>query len=272
MRCLQGFSCLGKRYQGRDICYGHNEETVTIYDVTSDKKIDNQTKIISRVLYEGAESICQGQALDILNQEVLFLDEEFEEIRGVVGLGTNKPPTHIVQNSYSDGGNRKIPGLSHAIRDLKKPLHRIFQREIYDISSIPSDLTGNSVYQAASFDTFTEDDDFLTPAFFGTWPFYAGLKSGWIFVHTIERGSFVLRATDQSPAPLPVCNADDYLEEFRADSMPGRLEELQDLGSTLNARQRGAWGVRKTYASEACTRTIGVAAQVSSAFAFVQTA
>ncbi|CAL3973408.1 unnamed protein product [Diplocarpon coronariae] len=54
--------------------------------------------------------------------------------------------------------------------------------------------------------------------------------------------------------------------------MPGRLEELQELCSTLTARQRGASGVRKTYASEACTRTIGVAAQVSSAFAFVQTA
>ncbi|OWP04260.1 hypothetical protein B2J93_9328 [Marssonina coronariae] len=166
IREMQSYPTLGKRYQGRDICYGHNEETVTIYDVTSDKKIDNETKIISRVSYEGAEYICQSQALDILNQEVLFLDEEFEEIRGV----------------------------------------------IYDISSIPSDLTGNSVYQAASFDTFTEDDDLLTPAFFGTWPFYAGLKSGWIFVHTIERGSFVLRATDQSPAPLPVCNADDCLE------------------------------------------------------------
>ena len=39
------------RYQGRDICYGYNEDTLTIYDVT-DKA--NVTNVISRISYEGA--------------------------------------------------------------------------------------------------------------------------------------------------------------------------------------------------------------------------
>ncbi len=39
-----------KKYVGRDICYGYNEDTLTIYDVT-DK---NATNIISRTSYEGA--------------------------------------------------------------------------------------------------------------------------------------------------------------------------------------------------------------------------
>ncbi|KAG7126732.1 Inositol-1 like protein [Verticillium longisporum] len=44
------------KYQGRDICYGYNEDTLTIYDVT-DK---TTTKIISRTSYEGASYTHQG--------------------------------------------------------------------------------------------------------------------------------------------------------------------------------------------------------------------
>lgn len=39
------------RYWGRDICYGFNEDTLTIYDVSNKA---NVTKIISRTTYDGA--------------------------------------------------------------------------------------------------------------------------------------------------------------------------------------------------------------------------
>lgn len=39
-----------EKYFGRDICYGYNEDTLTIYDVTN----KNETNIISRTSYEGA--------------------------------------------------------------------------------------------------------------------------------------------------------------------------------------------------------------------------
>lgn len=44
-----------KRYEGRDICYGYNEDTLTIYDVTNKA---NVTNIISRISYEGASCKC----------------------------------------------------------------------------------------------------------------------------------------------------------------------------------------------------------------------
>ena len=42
-----------KKYFGRDICYGYNEDTLTIYDVTN-KNGPNAGKIISRTPYVGA--------------------------------------------------------------------------------------------------------------------------------------------------------------------------------------------------------------------------
>lgn len=45
-----------KKYQGRDICYGYNEDSLTIYDVTS--KVN--TLVISRTSYESASYTHQG--------------------------------------------------------------------------------------------------------------------------------------------------------------------------------------------------------------------
>jgi hypothetical protein len=48
-----------KKYFGRDICYGYNEDTLTIYDVTN-KNGPNAGKIISRTPYVGASYTHQG--------------------------------------------------------------------------------------------------------------------------------------------------------------------------------------------------------------------
>lgn len=42
-----------KKYNGRDICYGYNEDTLTIYDVTN-KTGPQAASIISRTPYVGA--------------------------------------------------------------------------------------------------------------------------------------------------------------------------------------------------------------------------
>jgi choice-of-anchor B domain-containing protein len=64
------------KYVGRDICYGYNEDSLTIYDVT-DKA--NST-IISITSYEGATYTHQGWVLDPNNQEYLVMDDEIDEI------------------------------------------------------------------------------------------------------------------------------------------------------------------------------------------------
>ena len=58
------------KYFGRDICYGYNEDTLTIYDVTN-KNGPKAGKIISRTPYVGASYTHQ---VSIPIQEELLLD------------------------------------------------------------------------------------------------------------------------------------------------------------------------------------------------------
>ncbi|CRJ99867.1 hypothetical protein BN1723_008711 [Verticillium longisporum] len=90
-----------KRYEGRDICYGYNEDTLTIYDVTNKA---NVTNIISRISYEGAAYTHQGWVLDPKNQEYLVMDDELDEVRARGPAADGFPVTYIWD-----------------IRDLEKP-------------------------------------------------------------------------------------------------------------------------------------------------------
>lgn len=93
-----------KRYQNVEICYAFAEDTITIFDVTN--RIGNSTTIISRTTYEGAQFVHQGVFLDINNQEYLIMDDEIDELMGLVegNVGRQHPTTRIFD-----------------IRDLEKP-------------------------------------------------------------------------------------------------------------------------------------------------------
>ncbi|KAH6903262.1 hypothetical protein BKA70DRAFT_1111118, partial [Coprinopsis sp. MPI-PUGE-AT-0042] len=65
-----------KKYEGREVCYGYNEDALTIYNIT-DKK---NTTIISITSYDGAAYTHQGWVLDETNQDYLLLDGELDEV------------------------------------------------------------------------------------------------------------------------------------------------------------------------------------------------
>lgn len=74
---------------------------------------------------------------------------------------------------------------------------------VLDVSSIPSDPTGAGVCEAGFFDIHPEDDTAEgggIVAFTGTWSSYAYFKSGFIYINTIERGSFVVKMTSKACA------------------------------------------------------------------------
>ena len=81
-----------EKYQGADICYGYNEDTLTIYDVTNKA---NAT-IISRTSYEGASYTHQGWVLDTENQEYLLLDDEYDEYDGAGEAADGYPGEHFL--------------------------------------------------------------------------------------------------------------------------------------------------------------------------------
>lgn len=192
-----------KRYQGIDICYGYNEDTLTIYDVT-DK---SNATIISRTGYEGAAYTHQGWLLDPNDQRFLVMDDEYDEYDGVGPAADGFAVTYIWD--VSDLQNPKQTGI------FKSPQYGIDHNQyiykgkswqshygaglrIIDVSSIPSDPTGKGVKEVGFFDVYPEDDHLPNQGsleFVGSWSSYALFKSGFVVVNTIERGAFVVKYT-----------------------------------------------------------------------------
>jgi choice-of-anchor B domain-containing protein len=276
------------RYQGRDICYAYNEDTLTIYDVTN--KVGNTTNIISITSFSGAEYVHQGVVNDEQNQEYLFLDDEFDERDATIGPMTQGlPTTHIfdirdLQNPHYTGnyaGKRRAIDHNQYVVD-----GNLYQSNygaglsVIDISSVTKDPSGGSLCEAGFFDIHPEDDELEgggTVAFVGSWSHYANFRSGFIFVHTIERGSFVVKmASKECPKPA-VCEADTCLSALRASSIEGRLEQSQQFCGNFTVRQRDDFGLIPNYARVGCGSRNGegereVVAKVSSACACVPTA
>lgn len=190
-----------ERYVGTDICYGYNEDTLTIYNVT-DKTAPT---IISRISYEGASYTHQGWLLDTEWQDFLVLDDEYDEYDKVGPGAAGYPITYIWD--ITDLEAPKQTGYYQALR--KGIDHNQFVSDgfayqsnyggglvILDVSSIPTDPTGAGVEQVAFFDIYPEDDDVEGGGeieFVGTWSHYPFFKSGYIVINTIERGAYVVK-------------------------------------------------------------------------------
>lgn len=191
------------KYQGRDVCYGYNEDTLTIYDVTNKKN----TSIISRTSYEGASYSHQGSLLDDKWQEFLLLDDELDEQRGNGPAGDGYPVTFIwdirsLESPKQTGTFRStVKSIDHnqyVIDNLAYQSNYGAGLRVLDVSSVPKKPTGEDVCEAGFFDVYPEDDNVEGGGlvdFLGTWSNYAYFKSGYIFVNSIERGGFLLKMT-----------------------------------------------------------------------------
>ncbi|PIA92844.1 hypothetical protein CB0940_04698 [Cercospora beticola] len=200
-----------KKYYGKDICYGFNEDTLTIYNVENKKGL-TAAEIISITPYKGASYSHQGWVLDPNWQTHLVLDDELDE--GLV---------------VPDEVNPESPALDgfpvtyiFDITNLEKPVNTGFYKSkvksvdhnqfvhnglsfqsnyqaglrVLDVSSIPRDPSGKSVREIAFFDTYPQDDSLpgggLPDWTYGTWSHYS-FPSGWIVINTIDRGPFVVK-------------------------------------------------------------------------------
>ncbi|CAN8102650.1 unnamed protein product [Discula destructiva] len=188
----------------RDICYGYNEDTLTIYDVT-DKTAPT---IISRTGYTGASYVHQGWVTDTQWQTRLLLDDEWDEEKQN-GEGAEQYPvtyfwdisslaapklTGFFRNEHGKGIDHNqfvIDGFAYQ-SNYGGGLH------VLDVTSLEADPTGAGVSLAAFFDIYPEDDALPGRGvvdYVGTWGHYPFFKSGFIVVNTIERGAFVVKRT-----------------------------------------------------------------------------
>jgi choice-of-anchor B domain-containing protein len=203
-----------KKYYGRDICYGYNEDTLTIYDVT-DRKGTNASYIISRTPYVGASYTHQGWVLDPFWQTHLVMDDELDE-------GQIDPNRTAVDSPARDGfaityiwdiQNLEAPKVTgHYKTHVRSVDHNQYVYDglsyqsnyqaglrILDVSSIPQFPDGSKVKEIAYFDVYPPDDvkpgggDALWDA--GTWSAYT-FKNGFVVINTIDRGVFVVKQAD----------------------------------------------------------------------------
>ncbi|KAF3349320.1 hypothetical protein HYQ45_008522 [Verticillium longisporum] len=251
------------RYYGRDICYGYNEDTLTIYDVTN--KVGNVTNIISISDFPGAEYIHQGVVNNETWQEYLFLDDEFDERDAKVGPMTKGlPTTHIfdirdlekpVYTGNYAGKTRSIDHNQYIVNGLLYQSNYGNGLNVLDTSSVTKDPTGASICEVGHFDIHPEDDEAPgggVVAFTGSWSSYANFKSGFIFVHTIERGSFVVKLTSKTCPKPPKCSSNNCMRALRASHIPGRLEESIEFCGNFTVRQETDEKLVPSYAAKAC--------------------
>jgi choice-of-anchor B domain-containing protein len=265
-----------EKYFGRDICYGYNEDTLTIYDVTDRAK----SSIISVTSYEGATYTHQGWVLDTEWQEYLFMNDEIDEVDGAGMAADGYPVTYIwdikdlehpKQTGFIKGTDRSVDHNLYVTKDKY-----IWQSDyaagvrIYDVSSIPEDPTGDSVCEIAFFDIYPEDDASPQPIMQGSWSSYL-FPSGFVFVNTIERGGYLVKLNKRTRCPAKrSCNSDNCLRSMRSTSVQGRLEESQEFCGSFTDGWTADVGVVPAYAADACGQN--VISRVSSACSCLPTA
>ena len=192
------------RYYGRDICYGYNEDTLTIYDVINKIGLNTST-VISKTSYVGASYTHQGCVLDEQWQEYLVLDDELDEEEFAGPAADRFPVTYIfdiknlerpIQTGYYKHKHYSIDHNQYVYDGMAYQSNYGAGIAVLDVSTIPTDPTGGLVEEVAYFDIYPEDDNEPNGGmidFVGTWSHFAGFKSGFIFVNTIERGGFVVK-------------------------------------------------------------------------------
>ncbi|EEY16198.1 conserved hypothetical protein [Verticillium alfalfae VaMs.102] len=200
------------KYEGHQICYGYNEDTLTIYDVT-DKA---NSKILSVTSYEGASYTHQGWVLDVNWQEYLLMDDEH--------CRCHRPqPVHQERSQLPVQLRCRFPRLRCFLHSRGPHRCRCLRGEFicFPIFS-----------RIAYFDIFPEDDNQpgggqrrdVSARGRAT----SSTEAATPIVNTIERGVYLVKMTKRASCPKKQsCNADNCLRALRSSSIKGRLEESQ---------------------------------------------
>jgi choice-of-anchor B domain-containing protein len=166
-------------YYGHEVCFAHDEDTVTIVDVTN----KSNPLQISRTPYSGSGYTHQGWLTD--NQRTLVVNDELDEI--FYG--------HNVKTRFFDVRNLDsipAPRIYTAPRPNIDHNEYVIGRYIYQSQYRAGlrVLTGPPIREIAYFDVYPADD---TASFNGSWNNYPFFASGVIVVGGIEQGLFVLK-------------------------------------------------------------------------------
>ncbi|TQV75506.1 choice-of-anchor B family protein [Aliikangiella marina] len=191
-------------YQGREICVGYNEDTITIVDV-SDKSNPVQ---LSRSGYSGSRYTHQGWFLND-NHSILIMNDELDEQRSSINT-----TSYIWDVSDLDNPNEigryvgPTPAVDHNLYTLNNYVIETNYRAGMRILRT-TEIENGVMTEAAYFDTIPGSN---SAQFSGTWSNYPYFASGNIVLSDIGTGLFIVKPDWQAidndtPPPISYCDA-----------------------------------------------------------------
>lgn len=173
-------------YQGHEVCFNSNEDTLTIVDVTN----KSEPKQLSRTTYAGVGYTHQGWLTE--DHKHFLLDDELDEKNTGV-----KSTTYIWNVADLDAPSMmgvysgQSPAIDHNLYIRGSRAYQANYRSglrILDITNVGA----AGLSELAFFDVYPVDD---APQFSGAWSNFPFFPSGIVIVGGIEQGLFVLRPT-----------------------------------------------------------------------------
>lgn len=171
-------------YQGNEICFNYNEDTLTIVDVTN----KNNPVMLSRTGYVGSEYTHQGWLTE--DQAHLLMDDELDERNHGHGTRTQIWDVSDLDNPVNTGAfTNSTAAIDHNLYIKGDYAYQANYRSGLRILDI-TDIANNNLSEVAFFDIYPDDD---AAQFNGAWSNYPYFASGTVIVSGIEQGLYVLR-------------------------------------------------------------------------------
>lgn len=173
-------------YQGHEVCFNSNEDTLTIVDVTN----KSEPKQLSRTTYAGVGYTHQGWLTE--DHKHFLLDDELDEKnRGVNSTTYTWNVADLDAPSMIGVYSGQSPAIDHNLYIRGSRAYQANYRSglrILDITNVGA----AGLSELAFFDVYPVDD---APQFSGAWSNFPFFPSGIVIVGGIEQGLFVLRPT-----------------------------------------------------------------------------
>jgi len=195
------------RYSGKEICFGYNENTLTIVDFTDEA----QPVMLSRTAYIGAAYTHQGWLSDNPKHAFLFLDDELDESRRTGGnlgfartyLWDVRDLTNPVMRGHHD---QPVMGIDHNLYVKGNYVYEAnYEAGLRVLEYRANVLSGHiETEEVAYFDTFPQGNRVSFNGAWSNYPFF----DGFVILQDINLGLFVLEVTDLDDALVnPPANA-----------------------------------------------------------------
>ena len=181
-------------YQGAELCFNANEDTITIVDVSNKGSLVE----VARVGYNGSEYTHQGWLTE--DQRYYLLDDELDE-----SFNGHNTHTYIwdmldVDNPVLIGTySSATPNIDHNLYVKGNFVYQANYRaglRILDLANV----SAGSLTEVAYFDVYPSSN---SANFNGAWSSYPYYDSGVVVLSGIEQGLFVLQPNLGPPLPTP---------------------------------------------------------------------